>query len=265
MPTFLSEFTKDIDLRWEEVDLLIAQCEIAENDNPKLYSALSRSISVLIVAHLEGFIKDLAKAVIHDINQYCDFSRLAIGIQRTYCRKFLVNQDNISGNYQFYVVQLIEKFSESQCSISHEPYLISDNKNPKPDVLKTVLSNFGIKNIFSNIKESDFDEIFADMPLNEIQDNTQLAKEILLEDLDIFPYSSALDTFKLQETKVANSERTLCQTFLDEINQKRHEVAHGNIFNNSESPKVLRKRRFTVYYLQLVLIALISTVNLVQD
>lgn len=220
---------------------------------------------MLIVAHLEGFIKDLAKAVIHDLNQYCDFSQLSNGVQRTYCRKFLGNPDNMSGNYQFYVKQLIQKFSESQCSISHEPYLSSENKNPKPDVLKTVLGNFGIKNLFSNIKESEFDEVFTDMPLSEIQDNTQLAKEILVEDLDDFPYSSQLQTFKLQIINVANNERTLCQTFLDEINQKRHEVAHGNIFNNSESPIVLRKRRFTVYYLQLMLIALISTEKLIRD
>ncbi|HIF9185417.1 TPA: MAE_28990/MAE_18760 family HEPN-like nuclease [Photobacterium damselae] len=265
MATFLSEFTKELDMRWEEVDLLIDQCEKAEDSNPKLYSALSRSISVLIVAHLEGFIKDLAKAVVHDINQHRNFSQLTTGIQRTYCRKFLGNKDNISGNYQFYVGQLIQKFSESQCSISHEPYLSSDNKNPKPDVLKTVLNNFGINNLFSNIKESDFDEVFADMSLVEIKNNSELAKDILIEDLESFPYLSKLETFKLETVNVSNSERTLCQTFLDEINQKRHEVAHGNIFHNSESPNVLRKRRFTVYYLQLMLIVIISTARLVQD
>lgn len=265
MPTFLSEFTRELEQRWEEIDLLITQCEVAENGNPKLYSALSRSISVLIVAHLEGFTKDLVKTVIHDINQNANFSRLSIEIQRTYCRKFLGNQDNISGNYHVYVKQLIEKFSEIQCSISHEPYLISENKNPKPDILKTIMNNFGIKNIFSNIKNSDFDEVFADMSLVDIQQNAKIAKDILLEDLDKFPYSSELKTFKLNGTQVVNNERTLCQTFLDEINQKRHEVAHGNIFNNSEDPKVLKKRRFTVYYLQLMLIALISTANIIKD
>lgn len=256
----MCELLNDLDFRWEEVDLLIEQAENVEESNPKLYSALSRSISVLVVAHLEGFIKDLAKALIQDINQSCNFNDLSDAIQRTYTTRYVIN--NKESNPNFYINQLVEKFKQINCKISHEPFLKIDNKNPKPDMIKTILLNFGIKNAFSNLKESNFDEVFEDIPIHIINEKTVQIKESLISLIGNFPYTTTLPPLKLEPTDLGKNERTLWQTFLDDINQRRHEVAHGNIFNNSESPRALRERRVKLHYLQLALIIIISTAKL---
>ncbi|EMJ3468015.1 hypothetical protein V7L80_003024 [Vibrio harveyi] len=259
MATHLSEFVSVLQERWREVDLLTYQ--LVEFDNKDMdechYSALSRSASVLIVAHLEGFIKDLVKAVIHDINANCDFSSLSIAVQKTFCRKFLGSEDNIA-NYHFYSNQLITQFKETGCLISPEPFLFIDNKNPKPDVIKSVFSNFGISNVFAHLKDSDFDEVFEDMANTKLSERCNLALSKLKEDIDTFPYKSEPRTFNLKKAKLGQNERTLWQTFLDDINQKRHDVAHGNSFTSAESASTLHRRKETVRYLQLALIYLIS-------
>ena len=263
MATFLSDFVEQLDDRWKEVELLINKAEEVEDSEPDLYTALSRSVCVLVVAHLEGFTKDLVKAVIHDVNANLNFNQLSKQIKRTYVKRYLPSSDiSTSFNKNYYMSELINKFDDTQCKISHEPFLKGDNKNPKPDVIKAIFSNFGITDVFAHIKESDLDDIFSGTPVLEIVEATRLAIEIALEDLTSFPYQSKQDVFKLEKSPRQKNESTLCQTFIDEINQKRHEVAHGNVFNNSESVRSLRNRKASIQYLQIILVYLISTTNL---
>ncbi|CAH6920427.1 HEPN_RiboL-PSP domain-containing protein [Vibrio chagasii] len=266
MATFLSDLVEQLDDRWKEVDLLIDKAEEVEDTEPNLYVALSRSVCVLVVAHLEGFTKDLVKAVIRDINANGSFERLSTQIKRTYAKRYLPSKDiSTNFNYNYYLTELVNKLDETQCHISHEPFLKGDNKNPKPDVIKTIFANFGISDVFAYIKESDLDEIFSGVSVSEIVEMTELATEIALTDLETFPYKSNKETFKLEKCAKQKNESTLCQTFIDQINQKRHEVAHGNIFNNSESVKSLRNRKASIQYLQIILVYLMSTANLVEQ
>ncbi|NOH73243.1 hypothetical protein F0225_18160 [Vibrio pectenicida] len=265
MATFLSDLVQQLDGRWKEVELLIDKAAEVEDTEPHLYTALSRSVCVLVVAHLEGFTKDLVKAVIRDINANRSFEKLSKQIKRTYAKRYIPNQDISSNfNHNFYLTEIIRKLDDTKCSISHDSFLKGDNKNPKPDVIKTIFMNFGITDVFAHIKESDFDDIFSGISLLEITEATQLATEIALIDLEEFPYKSKQELLKLKKSTKQKNESTLCQTFIDEINQKRHEVAHGNVFNNSESVKSLRERKASVKYLQIVLVYLISTASLLE-
>jgi len=130
MATFLNDYIHGVDEKWQEIDILINNAKRIEDNDENLYNAICRSITVLLVAHLEGFAKDLVKNVIRDLNQYCDFSALPAAIKRTYCTKYLGNNYEKNRNYEKYMSKLIEKFEQTNCRISDEPFFYSKNKNP---------------------------------------------------------------------------------------------------------------------------------------
>lgn len=260
MSTYLLDFVEQLDGKWKEVDTLLNEAKKHEESNSELYNALCRSITVLIVAHLEGFTKDLVKSIVRDVNQELAFDKLSIAMQRTYCRKYLGERSEGNGNYELKLKILIEKFCEVGGKISHEPFLKSSNKNPKPDVIKTIFENFGIADVFNELHESVLDEVFSE-PDKELNEKITKLKEYLKNSTGNFPYLCTKETLGIQDgkSKTKSKKRTLWQMFLDEINQKRHEVAHGNDFDNGESVNVLESRKNKVVYLQLGLVQLMAS------
>ncbi len=110
MATFLSDFVQSLENNWEEVDTLLLHAEEVKDINLKLYNALCRSVTILIVAHLEGFIKDLIKNIVQDINRNCEFSNIPEALKRTYCKSYLgSNLDNKDKSYEAKIKKLIEK------------------------------------------------------------------------------------------------------------------------------------------------------------
>lgn len=258
MATFLYDFVHKLEENWCEVDILLVEAKKYENSNLELYNALCRSISVLIVAHLEGFVKELAKALIHDFNNNCSFKELPPPIQRTYCRKYLGNiNDSNKKNHENKVKILMEKFSEVECKISYEPFFSKSNKNPKPDVIQTIFQNFGVKSVFSHLHESKIDSVFSDTP-TVIKSDIEEQKKYILNIVETFPYSGTLTRMQLEKVEEGMPKRTLWEEFLDQINMKRHGVAHGSNFDNVESAFALESIKDKVIYLQLVLIELLA-------
>jgi len=256
MATFLYDFVNNLNENWKEVDLLLLEAKKYENSNVDLYNALCRSITVLIVAHLEGFIKELVKAIIHDLNKNYTFKELSKSIQKTYCLKYLGNEtDTNSKSYQNKVNRLSEKFCELECKISDEPFFIN-NRNPKPDTLQTVFKNFGVKSVFAHLHDSKLDSVFSESAKTTRED-IQLQKAYILKSVISFPYSGDISRMNLEKAQGTMSKRTLWEEFLDQINMKRHGVAHGTNTDNSESVSVLETIKDKVVYLQLVLIELL--------
>lgn len=258
MSTYLLDFIEQLDEKWKEVETLLNEAKKHEESNSELYNALCRSITVLIVAHLEGFTKDLVKAIVRDVNQELVFGNLPITMQRTYCRKYLGEQYEKNGNYELKVKALIKKFCEVGGKISHEPFLKSSNKNPKPDVIKTIFENLGVTDVFTMLHNSALDEVFNESD-KKLEEKISVLKQYLKNSTGNFPYLCTKETLGIQDSQSKPNGRTLWQMFLDEINQKRHEVAHGNDFENGESVNVLETRKHKVIYLQLGLVQLIAS------
>jgi len=255
MATFLSDFIQSLDNNWEEVDTLLIHAEEVKDTNQKLYNALCRSVTILIVAHLEGFIKDLIKNIIQDINLGCDFSNIPEALKRTYCKSYLgSNLDNKDKNYETKINRLIEKFNGMDCSISHEPFLFPVNKNPNPHIINVIFNNIGIKNIFSCLHESELESIFS-ASASELVVKSNMLKEEINEMIGTFPYDIGAEKYNLQK-KVCLS-KTIWEEFLDDINHKRHSVAHGNEFNNSDDVSELKMRKIKVVILQQLLVFII--------
>ena len=268
MSTYLLDFIEQLDEKWKEIDILLDEAKKHEESRSSLYNAICRSITVLIVAHLEGFTKDIVKAVIKDINQEYKFGQIPIAMQRTYCRKYIGEATEKGGNHDHKINILIAKFSDMECGISYEPFLSYSNKNPKPNVIQKIFDNFGIKDVFKQLTGSIIDEVFSDSD-RVIEEKIIALKKYVTENITTFPYTCSLDRLALidnKNTSKTKKQRSLWESFLDDINHQRHEVAHGNNFENGESFGALNEIKNKVVYFQLELVSFmaVSLINSIQ-
>lgn len=258
MATFLHEFVNDIQRKWKEIDILIGEAKVNININENLYNALCRSITVLSVAHFEGFVKDCLKSLINDLNRNMHFCDLPLSIKRTYCKKYLgsglQNEDKL---YYRRMDSLIKKFDEADAAISYEPFYFPTNKNPNPHILKTVLTNLGVNDIYSYLHESDFEIIFSS-EYKEIYEKFNHLKLHTLAGTCIFPYTFADDIYNLKHKNIKNA-KTLWEEFIDEFNMKRHDVAHGNNFDNSLDINDLEVNKLKIMIIELCFIIVICS------
>ncbi|WP_210561497.1 HEPN domain-containing protein [Psychrosphaera aestuarii] len=240
-----------LETQWTEVDVLISSASECENSNPDLFNAVCRSTSVLIVAHMEGFIKDLTKNLIRDLNSSLDFKDLPRAIQNTCCQGYLGFNATAIPRYQESLEDMIQHLSEcSGYKVPHEPFIFDKNRNPKPDSIQEVFKRLGSKDVFKSLHNSLFDEAFESD--NRLQRLLVIAKYFVERSVHTFPYKASMQQCNLKYEKY--SGRTLWQEFLDEINKIRHAIAHGNTFSNDENIDALRRRRNKAKLLQLVLI-----------
>jgi len=259
MATFLYEFMRQVDENWMEIDLLITEAESARASNLSLYNAICRSASILMVSHLEGFTKGLVKAVVRDLNENCDFGELPKPIQRTYCKKYLGNNiDSVGDKHEKKVVLLIDKFSEMKSKISHEPFHFPVNKNPNPNVINAIYTNFGIKNVFLHLHQSELDDVFSESH-DYVIECIQREKDNVSIGVSQFPYTMTFSNMGLTKSVLdVKGGRTLWEEFIDQINMKRHSIAHGNDFVNSEDVVVLKESKARLVFLQLGLISIVG-------
>ena len=199
---------------------------------------------------MEGFIKGLTKSVVHDINKNLKFSEIPVAIQRTYCKRYLGFDSKAHPAYHNNISEMIGDFSQyDNFKITHEPFIYIDNKNPKPTSIKEILERFGVDDVFKNLHGSFFDSSFESG--KKITRNLERLKKIILMVSYEFPYKSSLSRFSLEPKKY--KDRTLWQTFLDDLNNSRHKIVHGNVFENHVSIDDIKSQRDKVKTLQLLI------------
>jgi len=256
MSTFLLDFTEALNSNWEEIDVLLDTAEPVKDSNISLYNVLCRSATVLMIAHFEGFTKDLIKSLIRDINDNCVFSEIPIAIKRTYCKKYIGNNvDKSDKKYNEKINKLIEKFNDIGGDISYEPFLFPVNKNPNAYILNTIFKNAGIDNIFSCLHESDLEQVFFSDSINDLNSNLESIKLAVKNIVSSYPYCIEDEKYGLNKKSCPNN--TIWEVFIEEINKKRHAIAHGNEFNNSDDINELKKRKIKIMLLQQLLILII--------
>lgn len=259
MSTCLYDFVDKLQNKWNEVDVLINKAKHIRSTDEPLYNALCRSIVVLIVAHFEGFAKELIKCVIVDLNDRCSFAEMPEAIKRTYCMKYLGNIHGIvDKHYETKMQRLIEKFDSIDCKITFEPFLFPVNKNPNTHVLSNIFKHLGLKKVFEYFHESELDNAFSDTnsQLEQRIDNLKNSVSLAIQE---FPYNFDVSSLKL--TRKTYRGRTFWEDFVDDINLKRHDVAHGNNFDNIEDIDDLVKNKNKIILLELGLVGLMSYVS----
>jgi hypothetical protein len=231
--------------RWRELDVLISQAEHA-GVSSDASSAICRATTVMIVAHLEGFLRDTVRAVINDANTHSEFQYLPNPAKRIFCRLYTgtdpegTGQVGKEGNER--EQRLIELFEKLNPEVTHEPFT-SGFANPKPDVIARMCKNFGV-DFFWLIDGSKLDDVFSGNP-GAITTVLPVIETALLAGLGNYPYTLDRTQFgfgALASPKVRNKE-TLWHAFVNDLLHQRHSVAHGASLNNSKSSHELREAK----------------------
>ncbi|MGB3669531.1 MAG: MAE_28990/MAE_18760 family HEPN-like nuclease [Phormidesmis sp.] len=262
MSTFVNYLVNSIEDQWKEVDVLIEKSAEERDTNPTLYSALCRASIVLMVAHLEGFTKEVARAILDDVNQFSSFKNTPYPIQSTFCKMF-VEEDGRRTK------KLIDLLCVLETKLSLEPFLIEsargNNKNPSPRVIDKICANFGVNNFFSRIENSQLDDIFS---------SVRSGTEALLEELinhtsvgtEVYPYSMNVSEFGIDASDAKKKPiNTQWMEFLDYLLESRNRIAHGSSTTNSLSVEELIDFRDKVAVLQHALVLVLCHEALPKD
>ncbi len=272
MQSNINQYINKLSERHDEISLLITHAEslshTLDSNSEKLYISICRSISILLVSHLEGFIKDFTKELILDINQFIPFKDINAKVKRQYVSSFLSKPPKEQAKlYNQQIKELTKKFeniddnldlSEGQhIKLSHEPFLHKDNKNPKANVLFYICKNFGIDNIFAYLKNSELEIVFEndrveiDNLINEIQ-------EKLHNSTENYPFVINYDEYNLEKSAMTRDEKTNWELFLEDLLNTRHKIVHGvtleNMKNHNELKIFEQKTILIQYSIMLLLI-----------
>ena len=196
---------------------------------------------------MEGFLKGVSKNIISDY--LCmEFKYLPMPLKKTYCGKHIFGWDKDTKEYNERITSLMSDFeTSSDFKISSEPFLSNRNKNPKPDVLCQYSFKLGVKNIFKNLNESFFDSVFSntDAEIKKLLNSLIASTKVKVEN---FPYNVRQGIYRTRTTNY--NGRSMWQTFLDDLNEKRHKIVHGNDFVNSTNVQELSRLKNKVQILQ---------------
>ncbi|WNZ45185.1 MAE_28990/MAE_18760 family HEPN-like nuclease [Leptolyngbya boryana CZ1] len=243
MSTFVYDLVNSIDDRLQEVRTLIEKAAAERNNNSDLYDPLCRATVLLIVAHLEGFVKEIAKAIISDINQFSSFRESPVALKRTFCKTFMISNQENGREVEQKVQQLINMLNNLETKFIVDPFLVEspygNNKNPSPGVINKICANFGVKNIFSWFNDSSLDIVFSGVA-SEIDLLLEKLKSHVLNNTQSYPYNLDISFFEIKEPAAKNgSTRSFWETFLDQLLKSRNDIAHGSLLTNSLSVEEL--------------------------
>lgn len=241
MSTFVHDSLISLDERWSEVDTLLdaAKQYIV---NEKLHHALCRSAVVLIVAHLEGFIKDAAKCIIMDINRHSSFRSSTKHIKKTFCSLF-ASQDHC-------IKELIDIFDGLDVKIRVDPFISGNSDNPSPTVIERVASKFGLKSFFKKLIGSELEDAFSGT-FSEVDALSRRLKDHVIQWVEAYPYNVDSSVFRVSAIdKVSFNGRTLWEEFIDDLLKIRNGIAHGASLSNALSIEDILERKMKVFILQ---------------
>lgn len=138
MGTFVNAGLVSLNARFKEVELILQEANLHFDTNEDLYSALCRSAQVLLSAHFEGYIKELIKNALDDINLFSNFGASNDNIKRRFCEHFVINtvinEDKNSKINQDRIKKLMLELEGSKVKFKKEHFSYDDNVNPKASI-----------------------------------------------------------------------------------------------------------------------------------
>ena len=156
MTTFALDFIKGFDLRWSEVDVLIAIAEELSDTDPK-FQVTCRAAIVLIVANFEGYLNESIKCLIDDVNKNSYFSQTSNRMKMTFCSRFFDSEEQKNEKR---IKRLVDAFDEVDMKYAVEPFLFENNKNPKASVIEKLFGGIVNKDFFGYITNCKIEEVF---------------------------------------------------------------------------------------------------------
>ena len=259
MSTFVYEFISSTDERWKEIPLLLDAAARGSSDD--LRDALCRAATVLVVSHFEGFIKDAARAIVDDINKYSTFRNTPSQIKRVFCRSFTgANSSKPTKEENEREERLIDLLDGLDTKLDADPFT-GGTSNPKPDVVERICNSLGASNFFALLNESKLDVAFSGTD-SDVAELLGLMRTHLLDGVQEFPYKVKPSLFDMgkphgKSRSGGGGKATLWETFLDDLLEKRHVIAHGtSILNRLSDQEIRRLHTKTQLLMHAVLLAM---------
>jgi hypothetical protein len=245
MGTFVNSGILSLNRRFKEVDLILDEAKLNFERNEQLYNALCRSAQVLLSAHFEGYLKDLIRNSLEDINQFSSFKSSSKFLKQRLCEYFIspAKDERHSKNNHQKTKELIEVFDNLDTKFKREYFIGNENQNPKATVLDKIAEQFGVKDFFKELKKSNLDLIFSNTyPENVIRCNQ--IREYLIENTNTYPFNVSLDYLEINNAKVDSDN--LWDAFLSEMLKRRHDIAHGTEIENSVGHSIIETDKVKV-------------------
>jgi len=218
-----------------------------------LFNALCRPAIILSVAHLEGFLKDCAKALVEDLNTFSIFSSVPQPVKRTFCKLYIGSSEKEHDKaMEQRILLLIDTFDKLETKLISTPFLFDDSRNPSPSVVEAICRNFGVKDFFQMLSGSMLDIVFTGGSIN-VERIRRIIKDHVLSHVRSHPYT--VNPRKFHINKKANAQKmqrqkTLWETFLDQLLVARYAIAHGSSLKNGFSIQEVKDYRDKVQILQ---------------
>jgi len=233
MTTTVFDAVRSIDVRIRELRVLLTAARDLQ-DNRLLYGALCRSISVLLASHLEGFVKDLSRSAIGELNFFRkQFSHMPHSLKRAFCERVVFFEGVDKKYIEKRMAQLLEFFEKNSVAIDLEAfkYLENQNKNAAISSIDETFEKIGIVAIVRSISGGYFEGIFEDSRDKCFMINREIRRRKSL--FYKYPYSSPPKLFNICSIDKAKAkERTIWHDYIDAILTRRHAVAHGDSMTN---------------------------------
>lgn len=232
----LFECLQDLELRMNEIHLIINNAEKIEDSDSDFYATLCRAAQVLLSSHFEGYLREVITKIINDINDSgILFNQINNNIQRDYCKNLVhFNENDKNSKENNNKIENLQKVLGSlQVNISPQfiAYAYNENENPKTQYIDRLAKLFSLKDIFKDLEYSIASNVF----LNTYQENI-----ILLDKLksniyywsSCYPYLSSKDYLEINIPDNQN-KTNLWGSFIDLFLKRRHDIVHGRETNNT--------------------------------
>lgn len=229
--------------RIAELNRLLDLADTVSEKDEASYNTLCRACCVLLAYHLEGFLKDVSKSLVADLNFHLkSFSRMPAAMKNTFCRKIAyfegVPEDEIGQR----VKQLTTFFDNNSISIDMSAFSYKEtaNKNPGGDVVESALQKLGVPAVLSTISGGLLDATFRNdhRAIYIIKRDIRRFRGLLFN----FPYRKIPDEygFGRKLPKAEKGTPTLWHTYIAEVTGRRHTIVHGDTMNNDTNTTELR-------------------------
>lgn len=225
--------------RFNEINLLAEMAE--ENSKPggnvTAINALTRSGLVLLCGYFEGFIREMCKEFVDELND--------LGIApslvpvRMLSEHVISCSDKVRMNKCQPFSDFIAKVEQATPLQLDSDKLSSTNANPTVDTIERIFNTFDIPMVLDELSINDFG--VDDMYNFESQVSETLRRSILLKvDGDV---AKEFDILKIIESKWAPKKKRRRVGYLnaiDELLKKRNRIAHGEGFD-TVTPQELKE------------------------
>jgi len=258
MSTFINMGLVSLDRRLSEVHLVLEEAKSNFEVNDLLYKALCRSAQVLLTAHFEGYLKDLVKNSLEDINQYSTFKNSNVFLKKRLCEHFISTgkeEKHTKENHQK-TMELIEVFDNLETKFKREYFFYTENKNPKASVLDKIAEQFGVTDFFKQLRKSNLDLIFSNTNTENIA-VCSVMKNYLLGTTGNYPFTTTLEFIEIDDLKIDSDN--LWVAFLSNLLKRRHDIAHGTEIDNSAGHVTIEEDKVKVEILMYAFTAFICT------